>query len=320
MGNVRIRPVCNKNFVGFVGTGQKYEASRRQKHYIRSHQNKVPNVSLPETPSDSHPLYGPILKLREANDKIDQLDREIKSLGDPEFNSVCFEDEPETEFKQVRLLVRKMPDPKWNVRIGEIAHNLRSALEVAVTQISLGLPDCPSKFAFPIFLLGKSDRRKTRSDGQQGALVQQFDREGRKQIKHLPKAYQVIIEEAQPYHAGSYRRHHPLWLLQELNNADKHNEIAYTATAIAGSNYQFLSRSSGFYTDTIELCLNVRFEDGAYLARVRREVQVRPDYSGVVRFGDRCRAVAGKEVIATLRSIEEEVRKIISAFGSRLDH
>ena len=58
--------------------------------------------------------------------------------------------------------------------------------------------------------------------------------------------------------------------------------------------------------------INVPFENGAILAELSGEVEVKPRYALAIRFDHGCASVAGKEVIDTLRSIEKEVRKIVA--------
>src|SRR5437667_11229671 len=48
-----------------------------------------------------------------------------------------------------------------------------------------------------------------------------------------PKA-QAIIEGLQPYQTGAAWRRHPLWLLTELSNLDKHRLLHVTSTAFSG--------------------------------------------------------------------------------------
>ena len=121
-----------------------------------------------------------------------------------------------------------------------------------MTQLSIGMPKCPPRPEFPIFVIGKTSK--------QG--VQSFERHGHKRIKHFPAPYQTIIVGAQPYHAGNLRYRHPLWLLYELSNADKHNIVTHASMAVAGSEYLFLALPTAIQRDMATFHTNVPFTNG----------------------------------------------------------
>jgi hypothetical protein len=202
-------------------------------------------------------------------------------------------------------------DPKWDVEIGLITVLLRSVLDVAVTQLSLGLAKRPRKPQFPIFLWkthrgGESSYAK--SDG------------GAKFVAHYPPDEQALIEGAQPYHAGNLRRRHPLWLLHELSNLDKHNALTEASIRVGGTLFTVLAVPARLtmggmvaMAGPMEIRAGVPFEDGAILGRVGREVNVKPHHSIAIRFAKGCPG-AGDEAIDALVGIEKQVRKITAAF------
>jgi hypothetical protein len=208
--------------------------------------------------------------------------------------------------KVIRLVVGSPPDPKWDVEIGAIAVQLRSVLDVAVTQLSSGIAGRPKKPQFPIYLWG------TRRSGDSS-----YVKGGAKMVAHLPTDERALIESAQPYHAGNLRWRHPLWLLHELSNVDKHNALTEASIRVGGTAFTFppmrvpgaLVVSAG----PMKLRTGAPFEDGAILGRVGREVNVKPHHSIAIRFAKGCPG-AGDEAIGTLVSIEKQVRKIIAAF------
>ncbi len=305
MAQARIKVVSNKKFIGFQITGEEFARKQRIRSQHHRQLTREPAVPLPDLPSPSHPLYGPILKLHVANNEIEQLETEIKALANTKLNGAIFKDDPDPEYKLIRLVVNLPPDPVWSVRIGEIVHNLRSALDIAVTQLSIGCRGRPTRPEFPIFVFNKT----TLEDRKNKVFST------RARISHLPAVYQTTIKAAQPYHAGSLSRRHPLWRLHRLNIDDKHNILTYATSAIAGSQYTFPALPARFLAGS-EFFINVPFEHGAKLARVGREVQVIPKYTAVVRFDNGCPSVAGEEVMHTLRSIEEQVRKVMAEFVS----
>jgi hypothetical protein len=102
------------------------------------------------------------------------------------------------------------PEVEWGIIIGDAVHCLRSALD----QLVFGLCLEPSKrrSAFPIC--------RTERDWI-------IDAPG--QIWSLPSKYLAIVHGAQPYHRGDQASAHPLALLNELWNLDKHRAIPSTA-------------------------------------------------------------------------------------------
>lgn len=139
-------------------------------------------------------------------------------------------------------------------------------------------------------------------------------------MKHLPQDEQALIEKAQPYHAGNLRRRHPLWLLHELSNLDKHNDLTEASVSVGGSTFMILAAPTMITADgmvsmcgPMEIRAGVPFKDGAILGYVGREVNVKPQHSIAVRFAKGCPG-AGDRAIDTLVSIEKQVRKIIAAF------
>jgi hypothetical protein len=136
MARSEVRFIANKHFIGFHVQGEGAAKQARNQHRLSRLVAKHETKPLPELPSRKHPLYGPILKLHVANDKITDLRSRIEGCVTSNLNTVRFEDDPNGPHKVVRLIVGSPPDPKWDVEIGLITVLLRSVLDVAVTQLS----------------------------------------------------------------------------------------------------------------------------------------------------------------------------------------
>ena len=170
-----------------------------------------------------HPLEGPRLKVRRADSKIKSLrGAEKVFMRESKYEVVRAEFNPKSGEYVYRVRASSPPPSlEWGVDIGEIAHNLRSALDRLVYQLAFlnTAPKAPTGTQFPIFLIGKTTKKRN------GRLIAHFEREGRRYIASLRPSHQACIERLQPYKRGQGGRTNPSWMLSEINNADKHRLI-----------------------------------------------------------------------------------------------
>jgi hypothetical protein len=316
---IYVRPVVNERvgnkimLAGIAIIGEKAKVQHDQRNRRRAKFPLLQRVPLPVIPAESHPLYGAILKLHVANDEIERLDASMKSLLDGASNTVVFDDDSKRPYKLVRLSINNPPDPKWSAQVGSIAHHLRSALNIALNGLLRGRPgNSRYRKHAPDFPIKTSyfDRHRTLSNGN-SRRISGFQSQGREVIALLRPEYRKIIEDAQPYKAGNLRYRHPLWILHRINGTDKHKIIVRVETRVSGAQIDFFG---GGLFKGFRLYANVRFEDGAIVGRVAREMQMKPSYSVRVRFDKTCSSIAYEPVIEILRRIEKEVREIIVSF------
>jgi len=109
--------------------------------------------------------------------------------------------------------------PEWAVQIGEILHNLRSALDYLV-YASATKHSWTTQF--PIF------HRK-----------RDWDAKSQPMLRHVPRRYVEIVEAAQPYTLREPQEH-LLSKLNYLSNTDKHRLLNTTATALTEAEPTFL--------------------------------------------------------------------------------
>lgn len=114
----------------------------------------------------------------------------------------------------------------WSLVVGDCVHNLRSTLDHLAHQLVVlggGVPRSGrGGTAYPIYESGtgvKGGPRQVRIEAASGAVA---------------PAVQTRIEELQPYKRSNPPVDDLLWVLSELDNMDKHRQLATTAVALGG--------------------------------------------------------------------------------------
>lgn len=169
-------------------------------------------------------------KLRRANMHLDEIERQVKAFAAPNPNHFVH------QYDDGRGQVITRPHPSlfapredWSTTIGDCVHNLRSALDhLAHDLVTLGggVPrGGRSGTAFPILdsLVGPNGGpRKLHISTSTGNIS--------------PEVF-AVIEALQPYNRLNRLDDplsHPLWVLSELDNMDKHRTLALTGIALNG--------------------------------------------------------------------------------------
>jgi hypothetical protein len=137
------------------------------------------------------------------------------------------------------------PTDPLGLLIGDALHNMRSALDALAYALTLasGKPvsdDVRYRSEFPIF--GDEDRKGTAGVGS--TRFHNLDGKGNpargsglSKIEGWEAGAQAIVERLQPYHRGQSFRSDPLWILQELDNVNKHRLLHPTAASFAGTHW-----------------------------------------------------------------------------------
>jgi hypothetical protein len=270
-----------------------------------------------------HSLDGSHLKVRRAKSEIKRLaSAEEAFRRDADYRAVKAEFNHQDGKQVYRIKIGAAPDPMWGIYAGEIAHNLRSALDGLVHQLVLHNCKTPTtNTQFPIFLVGHTTRKR---EGR-NTLIPHFEgmelADGRHMIQFVSKPHQAMIERLQPYKRGQGRaiglgKSNVLYLLKELNNADKHRLVQVIE-----------SRAGAFFTarwgniDPSDVDSPGRFivlEEGAKFLAAAPDVDVYPKITPYITFWKGCKAIEGKGVVWTLHRIAQHVEAIISDFRGAL--
>jgi hypothetical protein len=173
------------------------------------------------------------LKLQRAYEQIDSLKQEMAGFlkGDPYEPSLQFRrmrgarEAPCVIDFTIRMLVKKPCPPMWSVIIGEIVHDIRSALDHLVYQLVVHATNNPpaddSRTQFPIF-----------DD------VAKFQRHSLNMLKGVSNQAATLIKTFQPFSTGE-GTNSPLWHVNQLSNIDKHRTIHLTGGTVEAFNFSF---------------------------------------------------------------------------------
>jgi hypothetical protein len=178
----------------------------------------------------SHPLDGCWAKIKRADHNIDRLNQLITSFLDVYGRN--FGQEMNDHATEYIYSVNSPPLPPldFRVRIGEIISHLRSSLDHLVWALVLQRHKSPTfRVIFPIC----EDIAKYRRAIKDGA------------IQGVSGSAQAIIERLQPYHR-TRPASHPLAILHNFNNVDKHKLL------LVVSSYTRIGRTITFSGEIVE--------------------------------------------------------------------
>lgn len=192
-------------------------------------------------------LRGVEAKVRRAKAHTDDLKEEVNRFTGSDQHRFPIERNTDGSEYFGRAYFDPIPDPlRWGVIVGEIAHNLRSALNALAWQLVIragGRPD--SQTEFPIFK--DADR---------------FFVEVETKLRGVSDEMLAKIKDAQPFNLSPERvTKHALWLLHDLNKTDKHRLVLPVVTAVR-------EVTPLTYTEGIEIRVAPSAEHGAVITHV----------------------------------------------------
>jgi hypothetical protein len=211
--------------------------------------------------------------------------------------------DPDTGDNVVRTELTASPPPIIPQIIGDCLYNLRASLDHLV--YALALANKPSltdtemtETAFPIF--------KTEAG---------FQTRGRGKIKHVSPEAHTIIDSLQPYRTWHAATAQWLWLLEKLENIDKHRKLLITIGVYHGTRITIPpdTRMELFEPSNRVRPLKNEAEIARYrLVNVSDGSRVKVDFqpSFFVTFGDGQPADGGN-VVVVLNRIHDHIVKIV---------
>ena len=168
-------------------------------------------------------LDGLRLKLKRAWDQLNAIEIDLRAFVKSNFYEPRIEFDAQSQVLTIKVHIKKPPDPMWGVKIGEIIHNLRSALDYSIWELyilnNLRAPVAKQN-QFPVFETEAGFNKRGMGKFLDGIA---------------PRAV-ALIKSEQPFpecDGGTGEGiKSPLWHLKELSDADKHRTINLTATLI----------------------------------------------------------------------------------------
>jgi hypothetical protein len=281
-----------------------------------------------------HPLDGPLAKIERAQSQIVTLQESVQGFfRDHLYEIGVAEYNPEADNYSLRVRSGPKEFPvDWSLLIGEIAHNLRSALDGVVYQLVRANNKWPSfNTQFPIFLVGKTKRHR----GKRKAFIPNFEgkdfADGLSMINGVAERHIAVFRRFQPYKRGNGNRKCPLHLLKELNNTDKHRLITVVSPTPAMLQFSGMAGRVHFKR-RVTLRPNAKIGwvrdvppnkpggggvyllDFATMKLLEPEMKVDVTVTPSIAFADTCKSVQGLPVLFTLQSMVNQAHRIIEAF------
>jgi hypothetical protein len=258
------------------------------------------------------------LKLRRAYKQIEALKGEIDLFMDRRpyepafnFNSVSRATGQFITEITVRMLVKEPCPAPWGIIIGEIVHDIRSALDHLVYQLVIYATDKPpsddSRTQFPIYDVAGNFQK------HRGSMLMGVD-------AHAAD----LIKSFQPFSTGE-SADSPLWHLNQLSNIDKHRTIHLAGGSLEAFEVSFpaLANRARILSKTVRA--PGPFEHNTIIGEIRilsagplyerDEVEMHPNLTFQIVFDERTRAIAGRPVIGSLTEIADRVRDCIASIG-----
>jgi len=182
-----------------------------------------------------------LLKVDRAEKHLQEFDREVALYIDKRAYRAVRTIRPKCKEHggcwRYHLEVTEQLDENVSVILGDVTHNLRSALDHLA--VAIGPPRRKYKAFFPIISKNIEYGFDVPTEEQLEAR-ERFDRA----VEGMPTNAVTIIQRAQPYHLGPQSTHetHLLGVLSRLDNADKHRELIVLASGLTNMRATFIAR------------------------------------------------------------------------------
>lgn len=263
-------------------------------------------------------LDGPIAKLDRAKAHLKALNKSVGAYKRSKTHDfIVTELDPKTREKVVHLEILKEPkNPEWGLLLGDMAHNLRSALDHLVWQLVLLNGEKPRRQnQFPV-IATEAEYWKVPADRSESVR----DRA----LFGVAEEHRTFIDAVQPFNAGDDPQT-ALVHLSWFSNTDKHRVIhgAFVVTS-EPSPERFDVTTPHPGGAALEFTMNWgALDDGAEIMRFRpnppgAHVDVKAEIPVYITFGDRSRRFNQDQIIIIFKWIDAYVRGFEPIFRGEL--
>lgn len=251
------------------------------------------------------------LKVDRAKQHISDLHGQVREFIDGDPYELLTEDEAQTGDKIYRVKVNAEPPKDWGVVLGEIFHNLRSALDLLTWQL---VPKPDGNTGFPISNSAKK-----------------FGKTGLGKVEGASADAIRLLRALKPYKGGC----EPLWWLHKLNIEDKHHLLVPIGAAIEtvglhltlhtpwGESLQ-APRFIGRPGPTDQRFVHIPLEDGMELNRATRasmgnDIALDMDYSYTFDIAFyKTGVLEGESLFPTVMQLADFIERILEIFDRRV--
>jgi len=237
-----------------------------------------------------------LVKVERAKQHLSELEIARQRFLDTEPYAFASKRDPQTGDTAVYMTRVEAPPVEIGLIAGDVIHNLRSALDHLACQLVIAHGNTPTKqTSFPIY-----------------DSVAKYHAHRIGKIKGASTSAIKAIDEIEPYQSG---KGDLLWVLHELDIADKHRALLTSITclteAVFGTSSRYLApgRAGRF----LVLQLGGTLKVGDVILTFQRELykDMQPTFD--ISFG-KSEIIEGKPVHNTLRSLIDFVRNRICDF------
>lgn len=186
------------------------------------------------TSQSSGSLAGVWAKIDRAESQLLKLDKHVGRYLDSDPYGMRFQ--YDTDLNMFAYIIHVSAEPTLDiaVRFGDLVHNLRSALD---------------HLAWQLVVAGGNTPRTEPPATQFPIYTESITRTGKPRIINIPPGVSGrmmgTLEGMQPYHRRDNPKLHPLGILQDLSNRDKHRTLNLTAAKLLDTKCHVINPHTG---------------------------------------------------------------------------
>lgn len=255
----------------------------------------------------SEALAGAWEKVERADKQTRLLNREFRAFARGKTRRIAHGPDPESsDYIFWVEVLKETPVLRWGVRIGEVIHNLRSALDHLAWQLALAhlrREPTEEEASFIHFPIAKS----------------KGDFKSLQVLGFITTDHADLLRPHQPYHGGGDPTKHPLAVLNRLSNHDKHRVVQTVYASLSDFYIEVRAVRDCEIDEVSPAEPGVFLEQGAKLARIKgRATGPEPEFEGKANLSGHIAFSDGSVVGRELDAIRAATREVLDAFKDEL--